>query len=742
MKNHNAKIILISILASLSAFLFSCKATTESCIEQQETTEDKIFVYFTLLPPDATNSRMATPLVPEGINYTLTATKSGTTVEETEPFDAQNLKYRLALTSGTWTVSVIGKDENNNEVLTGSAKVIVNSDYPNGKYNPIIPVYFVNKSATYGNVQLEIDVANTPINYLKIKDLDNNNNNPLLYKDSETDKYVKETDTNKIIISKTDVNSGNWNCSLRFYDSNDNLIVTIPEIINIRSNVTTDTWVKTSDSAWLKVENGVTKFAVTKDLINSLKNYTFYVNAYGNDDNNGSSPENSFNTLQKAVNRVIALNNLDDNLQTYTIKVSGNLTSQEVNISSERILNLIIARETTNDTNSLKNTTISISNNVKVTCVNLNIGSINCSSGGISTDSQDNKYGFVLSDCELGTVNCNDGGKIKIANSNINTVTNNGIINITNAQFDALNTKNYTVQQITNTSGRITLSGGKIGTSIPNENSPAIITNSASNSTNNAEVSFTNVEILGNISGDSDSTTIFENCNISGNITVNNTDTNMILKGQSRFTDTNKYSVYLIKDAVLQIANISVFDSTTMNEQDKVLASLKTNAGSNFYTGMPVIKVSLIDPSLQLNNVINRFELHKPGHYLDFNDDNVNPQGICKQSVISISVSIPNFSGNVFSLSGVTENNDGVYVLSEDGKTNGITITKENISIEISKVKLTWGTNLIGNIEEYSESNNKIFPTSNKWYPGTYGLTVVFTYSGQEYSEQLTLKVE
>ena len=131
------------------------------------------------------------------------------------------------------------------------------------------------------------------------------------------------------------------------------------ETINVRQNMTTDTWYKTGNTLYLKYKDennpyeksGAADFILTQKIIDLLENSDIYVSANGSDDNDGSVwlP---YKTLGAAINRVNELNNVNFDAKdsdssiarkAFNIYCDGTITqSTNIILNPDHALNLTI----------------------------------------------------------------------------------------------------------------------------------------------------------------------------------------------------------------------------------------------------------------------------------------------------------------------------------------------------------------------------------------------------------------
>jgi len=271
---------------------------------------DKAVVYVYV---NSKNSRTAVPAIPSDVSYVISATKGAETVEQNE---SNNGAYQLTLGVGDWVITANGFS-GGVKIMSGTGNLSVTD---NRRYSAQIPVYFFKNEASVGSVSLEINVKDCySCNKVVISD------NPSSQVSPFAGTYT--CDANGIVkIEKTAVPCKDYSVILSFYDDDTpaNLLTAFPEKINVRENVITNTWSKNSNELWLTDEN---KFVLTDSVLRKLTNSVFYVagNLTGNSDvsdSNSGSFYSPFESLQAAVNRVVALNRTNAG-DKFTIFLTG-----------------------------------------------------------------------------------------------------------------------------------------------------------------------------------------------------------------------------------------------------------------------------------------------------------------------------------------------------------------------------------------------------------------------------------
>ena len=341
-----SKIVLFSSLLTSSLSFFACKTEANYHPETDDYASVTILISNNELQSQspeinseytsAAKARTATPVLPDTITYTLSATgtptgsstpqtiTSGTDSQSDTSFPGQK-KYMLKLPAGVWTVTATG-NTNGQPVLFGTSSQFTVASH--GTYEEIVPVYFISdegdsENPLTGSINLVIDTTDTNIHHLIISGTNNNNLDKQFNVTEDTTSSPGET--LKIIrIEASGILARNYYPTLTFYNDSGAIVTIIKETLNIRSNLTTDTWFKTGATLYLKEKTssslGEADFVLTKSVIDILENNTFYVkgaNAQstlitgtGNDSHDGSRV-NPYLTINAAIKRINELNNVN-----------------------------------------------------------------------------------------------------------------------------------------------------------------------------------------------------------------------------------------------------------------------------------------------------------------------------------------------------------------------------------------------------------------------------------------------
>lgn len=219
-----------------------------------------------------------------------------------------NNKYTIPISPGFWNISV------SNDFYEGNISSVYVDD--NGEYEICIKVYTITSGS--GNVNLKIETGDSKITKVKISQ-----------SNTSLDDYFEIDENKTIIIDKENISSGTYPVILSFYIE-DKYIFSLPEIINVRKNYTTDKWIlNQSETNQLDyIYDG--KIILSKEKINLFCGKIFYVKGA-----NGilleSSPNyelqegsfiSPFSSVQDAIDKITTIN---DGYSTYTIYIDGTI---------------------------------------------------------------------------------------------------------------------------------------------------------------------------------------------------------------------------------------------------------------------------------------------------------------------------------------------------------------------------------------------------------------------------------
>ncbi len=268
-------------------------------------------------------ARTAFPENPTGSGYTYYAqvTPVGSTTPTAGSVSSSNDSYTISSLSFNtrYTIEVGIKDSSDNKVLTASHTMteaeVLTAENPVYQHNFVLAP----TKAAKGSINLTIEIPSDSgiINYRTSLDT-----GPITVTDSS------------ITINKSNINSGSQNLDFYFFDNMYNLIYYFSETVNVYDNMTTREWVRNGgpgSSPYLVeeteniggVSRTVTKCRITKALVDSFSQTSFYVKNGGSNSNSGSF----FSPLETIAG---ATAKMKDSSKDYTIFVIGTLTGNQL----------------------------------------------------------------------------------------------------------------------------------------------------------------------------------------------------------------------------------------------------------------------------------------------------------------------------------------------------------------------------------------------------------------------------
>lgn len=325
LKNYKANIVIIATLLTAVILSFtSCTNLFEEAVSPHNTSVQTGSLSGSIsmqTPAD----RSAFPVIPSDAVYYAEITDTATTSPKTwnGSADFTNLP---SYTISNLDLGVVWKIEVG--IKAGTTKIMSASHTMTSALTLENPIYTHNfelkttqtaavgdTSAGKGNISLEIE----------------------LEADSEITKCITSLSTdpitpasNKITISKTDVDSGTYSADFKFYTANNEIAYHFTESISVFDNLTTNTWVRNGgagSSPYLveKTVAGATvvKCRITNAMVTAFKQKTLYVSSSGTENGSGTF-FNPLDSIEHAVNKMF-----DKNID-YEIYIMGTLSSNQI----------------------------------------------------------------------------------------------------------------------------------------------------------------------------------------------------------------------------------------------------------------------------------------------------------------------------------------------------------------------------------------------------------------------------
>ena len=367
-------------LKALLPFLFSFIIALSACKNEISMTEEisgdcecRIYIQ---LP-----AKTASPILPDSIWYTLIAAQEEIEphydpitkklspvldyIETTDNKDNTNY-YTMKLPNGNWYFYIEGytsNDERTQDTRILYGKTSIAENVKGNHYDVTLNVNFI--PTGNGKINLPIDVTQTTINKLEIT----NTNGVLdgIYEAKEIESENNETITT-IPIQKDNIPAGVYEATLTFYQDDVLIFKILNETINVKDNVTTNSWLYSENREYLekrevhhtpdttafpKPEDDdsytqTANFVVTPEYLHKKCNTSYYVSRNGDSKNTGTAYK-PYKTIQEALDRTKALN---DNFykggikeETFTIILMNELNDENNNYSAHQTdnpINLVI----------------------------------------------------------------------------------------------------------------------------------------------------------------------------------------------------------------------------------------------------------------------------------------------------------------------------------------------------------------------------------------------------------------
>ncbi|MCR5188377.1 MAG: right-handed parallel beta-helix repeat-containing protein, partial [Treponema sp.] len=274
------------------------------------------------------NSRAALPELGT-LSYFATASNGSKTVTGTFLENSNPVTFEIGLTIGsTWDITC-GIKSDGTEIFTDSYQVEITTS------DPIASHTFQPEPASgKGSVSLTMQLEEA-----------SNVNRIVTYSEPDVI-WTTNADGTSATLTATDINSGNYDVTINFYNSDDLLLFSTSQNINVLNGLTTNTW--SSDGGDLINNDNI--FSLTSEIINNFASRTIYVGSTPVSQNNNFTPSDTngtgnaytpFATLNRAID---IINTRNDGESAYIIFVSGtqDVSQGSITISPESDLNLTI----------------------------------------------------------------------------------------------------------------------------------------------------------------------------------------------------------------------------------------------------------------------------------------------------------------------------------------------------------------------------------------------------------------
>lgn len=303
---------LIFILWLLMFSFFSC----DFGIKENEETNSK--EYFTvkgscsiqgaipsdLFPEKSIKQNAQRTVVPEIEIYEITVSFESETGKTKSAEVVNNngvLNFEIELPAGKWTVKAQGKISDDVIIESESCQIELSAE--NESANVTLVLKPTQSDTGKGFFEFSFGMETSKVFGMKYT----------------YEKHGATESKSAIIVNFSDpinieLSSGVYTFRFDFYSDNDELLYSFTEVVNIFDGLTTDTWIGAGEY----INEG--EICITDNLISQFISTTVYVSTAGDDSNLGTffAP---VNTIQKAVDKVIAMNEVTASTEENPYKI-------------------------------------------------------------------------------------------------------------------------------------------------------------------------------------------------------------------------------------------------------------------------------------------------------------------------------------------------------------------------------------------------------------------------------------
>ena len=364
------------------------------------------------------SGRTAFPTAPTSLVYKIKATSGSSVIEFNSSeassggsitVDGDTITFTISLTSGTWALTASAEDSSGKKVLAtkNAVSIPLTGDSPSVSIgDPLILNYASSSSTGKGSIGLTISCdSGTNIQSIKV--------NPLTSGISATTSNT----TSDWLWSQANVNPGSYKVEFLFYSETDcsgAILYRINEVVNVYSNLTTDTF---EDASY--VSSG--HIEITGSLLASAELVTIYVSSSGSDSGTGSyfSPVKTLNQAVTIVNNSSAAASTEFEIFVRdNISLGGSTTlnsGKKASITSEGSSAVTVSGGSSHDSLTISGEAevsnlnfsglggISVNTKLTINDSTISNGSSSASGGGIFVGSSAelvSDQGLVISNCE------------------------------------------------------------------------------------------------------------------------------------------------------------------------------------------------------------------------------------------------------------------------------------------------------------------------------------------------------
>lgn len=364
------------------------------------------------------SGRTAFPTAPTSLVYKIKATSGSSVIEFNSSeassggsitVDGDTITFTISLTSGTWALTASAENSSGKKVLAtkNAVSIPLTGDSPSVSLgDPLVLTYANSSSTGKGNIGLTISCdSGTNIQSIKV--------NPLTSGITSTTSNT----TSNWLWSQSNVNPGSYKVEFLFYSGTDcsgAILYRINEVVNVYSNLTTDTF---EDASY--VSSG--HIEITGSLLASAELTTIYVSSSGSASGSGSyfNPVKTLNQAVTIVNNSSAAASTEFEIFVRdNISLGGSTTlnsGKKASITSEGSSAVTVSGGSSHDSLTISGEAevsnlnfsglggISVNTKLTINDSTISNGSSSASGGGIFVGSSAelvSDQGLVISNCE------------------------------------------------------------------------------------------------------------------------------------------------------------------------------------------------------------------------------------------------------------------------------------------------------------------------------------------------------
>lgn len=364
------------------------------------------------------SGRTAFPTAPTPLVYKIKATSGSSVIEFNSSeassggsitVDGDTITFTISLTSGTWALTASAEDSSGTKVLAtkNAVSVPLTGDSPSVSLgDPLVLNYASSSSTGKGSIDLTISCdSGTNIQSIKV--------NPLTSGITSTTTNT----TSNWLWSQANINPGSYKVEFLFYSETDcsgAILYRINEVVNVYSNLTTDTF---EDAVY--VSSG--QIQITNTLLEDAELTTIYVSSSGSASGSGSyfNPVKTLNQAVTIVNNSSAATTTEFEIFVRdNVSLGGSTTlnyGKKASITSEGSSAVTVSGGSSHDSLTIGGEAevsnlnfsglggISVSTKLTINDSTISNGSSSASGGGIFVGSSAelvSNQGLVISNCE------------------------------------------------------------------------------------------------------------------------------------------------------------------------------------------------------------------------------------------------------------------------------------------------------------------------------------------------------